>query len=186
MNHRLHLIILVLSSASFACSVFLGGPTLPASPSSASPDNLQTLQSDIEKAVAESATDGTLHLEITQEQLTAYLASKLSAQGNPVITEPQVVLEDQKMVIYGRARSGMFEANVALTAQFDIDEEGRPKITISDAELGPMLMPQALRDAITAAVDEALTGYVGPVAIGFRLESIDIASGVMTITGRLR
>jgi len=186
MNHHLHLSILALSAASLACSVFLGGPAFPNPPIASSPEALQSLQADIETAVAGSLTDGTLHLEITQEQLTAYLASRFSTRDDPIIAEPQVVLGENEMKIYGRARSSIFEANVLVTAQFGIDQEGQPVISISDAELGPMPVPQAFRDAIAAAVDEALTGYVGPVAIGFRLDSIEIGSGVMTLTGRLR
>jgi hypothetical protein len=49
-----------------------------------------------------------------------------------------------------------------------------------------MPMPTALRDAIAAALNEALTGAIGPVALGFRLESIDIVDGTLTLTGRLR
>ncbi|MFH1186030.1 MAG: LmeA family phospholipid-binding protein [Chloroflexota bacterium] len=178
--------ILALAVATLACSVFVGGPSFPDPPIPNSPEALQSLQADLEKAVFESLTEGTLRLTITQEQLTAYLASRLSMQDPPLITEPQVVLGEQEMVVYGRARAGIFEANLAVTAQFAIDQSGQPEFRISDAELGPLPMPQALRDSIAAAVDEALTGYIGPVAIGFRLESIEISSGIMTITGRLR
>jgi hypothetical protein len=40
--------------------------------------------------------------------------------------------------------------------------------------------------AINAVVAEAFTGSFGPVATGFRLESIVIADGVMTMTGRIK
>jgi hypothetical protein len=35
-------------------------------------------------------------------------------------------------------------------------------------------------------VKEAYTGSLGPVATGLRIESISIANGVMTVTGRIR
>ena len=172
--------------ASLACSVFIGGPKLPDPPIVGSPDAFQTLQADIQQAMAASLTDGTLRLSITQEQLTAFLAARLAAQDDSVITNPQVALGEQEMTIYGRTRIWIFEANLAFAAQFSIDQGGQPKITVSHAELGPLPMPRALQDTIAATIDEALTGYFGPVAIGFRLESIDIASGVMMISGRLR
>jgi hypothetical protein len=90
------------------------------------------------------------------------------------------------MIIYGRARSWILEANMAVTTVFSIDGDGRPKILVSHAELGPIPMPTALRDAIAATLNEALTGAVGPIALGFRLESVQIADGSMTLTGRLR
>ncbi|HEY5983731.1 MAG TPA: LmeA family phospholipid-binding protein [Anaerolineales bacterium] len=185
---RTHLLLstAVLAAASLACSVFVGGPKLPDPPISGSPETLNTLEQDIQEALANSLTDGTLQLSITQEQMTAYLASRFAAQAEPLLTDPQVEFGDQQIKIYGRARSGIFEANVSMTAKFEIDADGRPDIRISGAEVGPMPVPQAFNDALASAVDEALTGYVGPVAIGFRLESIDISAGVMKVKGRLR
>ena len=136
--------------------------------------------------MVESAGTGNLRLEITQEQMTAYVTSRLSSQNPPILTDPQVVLSDQRMIVYGKARSGMFEANMAVTALFSVDADGKPQIAITQAEIGPLPMPQSLRDGMAAAVDEALTGYFGPAAIGFQLEGIEIREGVMTITGRLR
>jgi hypothetical protein len=186
MKRRISLGLLAIASATIACSIFVGGPALPDPPVAAPPDAFQALQSEIETAVFNSLTDGALRLSITQEQLTAFLVSRLSRQAEPLITDPQVVLRNGEMIIYGRARSWIFEANMAVTAVFSIDEDGRPEILISHAELGPLPMPTALRDAIAVALNEALTGAVGPVALGFRLETIDIADGSMTLTGRLR
>ena len=186
MRYRISLGLLAIASATLACSIFVGGPALPDPPVAAPPDAFQALQAQIETAVFNSLTDGVLRLSITQEQLTAFLVARLSNQAQSRITDPQVELRNGEMIIYGRARSWIFEANMAVTTIFTIDEDGRPEILISHAELGPMPMPTALRDAIAAALDEALTGAVGPVALGFRLESIEIADGNMTVTGRLR
>jgi hypothetical protein len=43
-----------------------------------------------------------------------------------------------------------------------------------------------LNDAISVFVAQALTGPLGPAATGFRLESVSIADGVMTVTGRVK
>jgi hypothetical protein len=39
---------------------------------------------------------------------------------------------------------------------------------------------------LTAIIKEAYTGALGPVATGFRLETIVIANGTMTLTGRTK
>lgn len=186
MKRRNTLSLLVIAMASVACSIFVGGPALPDPPVVAPPDAFQALQAQIEGAVLGSLTDGVLRLTITQEQLTAYLASRLSARAEPLISDPQVALRNGEMTIFGRAKYWVFEANMAVATVFVIDEAGRPEIAIRHAELGPMPMPTALRDAIAATLNEALTGAVGPVALGFRLESIEIADGSLTLTGRLR
>lgn len=186
MKYRISLGLLAIASATVACSIFVGGPALPDPPVAAPPDAFQALQSQIETAVFSSLTDGVLRLSITQEQLTAFLVTRLSNQAQPWINDPQVELRNGEMIIYGRARSWIFEANMAVTSVFSIDEDGRPEILISHAELGPMPMPTPFREAIAATLNEALTGAVGPIALGFRLDSIDIADGSMTLTGRLR
>jgi hypothetical protein len=43
-----------------------------------------------------------------------------------------------------------------------------------------------LKQSLAALIKEAYTGSLGPVATGFRLETISIANGLMTVTGRIR
>jgi hypothetical protein len=178
--------LFLVATVSLACSVFLGGPDLP-TPQPISPvDSLRSLEQQLEQAAVDSLSTGTLTLTLTQEQLTAYLAARLSTHEPPLLTDPSVVLRDQKMFLYGRATSGLIEANVTLTTEFGIDAAGLPEIRIVDARLGPLPMPQALQDLLAAAIDEALTGSIGPAAIGFRLEAIEITNGALTVTGRVR
>ena len=186
MNPRIRLPILVLAVSSLACTVFVGGPALPDPPVSSSPEAFATMQATLAQAVLESLLDGTLDLTFTQEQMTAYLTSWLSTQKNPIISQPQVVFGEQEVVVYGRTRTWIFEANVAATAEFEVADSGLPQILISRVQVGPLPMPKVIRETVAAAVDEALTGYLGPVAIGFRLEHIEILGGVMTVSGRLR
>jgi hypothetical protein len=186
MNSHARIAFLALAGTSLACSLFLGGPPPPEPGISGSPEQLQSLESRIQQALAEGTSTGKLQLDITQEELTAYLAAQLSAQAEPLFKNPMVVLHDQEMAVFGRAQSGMFEADFAATFRFSVDANGKPEIEISDADLGPVAMPQAIRDGLAATMDEALTGYIGPAAIGFRLENISISDGVMTVSGQLR
>lgn len=178
------LVALVL--ASLACSIFVGGPDLPTPSGVEASESLDSLDTELERAATESLTTGTLEVQFTQEQLTAYVANLLANQSPPLLSDPQVVLGDQELTIYGHAKSGILEANASITTAFSVDEAGKPIVRISHAELGPIPMPDALKDGIAAAIDEALTGAIGPAAIGFRLESIDISGGIMKITGRVR
>jgi hypothetical protein len=178
--------IVTLEAASLACSIFLGGPKLPETPVTVATEAVRSLQSSIEQAAADSLTDGTFRLEITESQLTAYLVSRLNAEPDPVITDPHVELRDGSLIVYGQAHAGVFVGNLSVTSEFSLDENGQPKVTIEAADLGPLPAPQALRDWISALLDETLTGSIGPAAIGFRLETIEIADGLMTVTGRLK
>jgi hypothetical protein len=90
------------------------------------------------------------------------------------------------MKVYAKAQSGIFTANVSITTQVSVDENGQPKIEITQTDFGPLPAPQGVNDAASAFVREAFTGSLGPIATGFRLDSISIADGVMTVTGRVK
>ena len=176
--------VLVLSM--LACSVFVGGPAYPDTPIPISTADVQSLKDQASTAVASGAQTGTVSLQISESQLTSYLAYKLNSQANPLITDPQVLLRNGQMQVFGKAQQGMFNANVSVTMNVSVDDQGQPKIDITQADFGPFPAPQGLNDAVSSMLQEAFTGSLGPVATGFRLESITIADGVMTVVGRIK
>ena len=111
----------------------------------------------------------------------------MQEQANPPFTEPQVLLRNGQLQMYGKITRGSLTANMLITANVGIDETtGLPKVEIASADFGPIPAPEGLNAAISAMIAEAFTGSLGPVAIGFRLEAITIADGVMTMTGRIK
>ena len=183
---RILLALTALLLASLACSIFVGGPDYPAGAIPVSTEALQSLQSQIEAAVLAGAQTGTVTLLITQEQITSYLAFKMAAQPNPAFHDPQVYLWDGQMKIYGKVERGYLNANILVALDVSVDEQGQPKIEIASADFGPFPAPDGLKQSMTAVMTEAFTGSLGPVATGFRLESIEIANGLMTVTGRIK
>jgi hypothetical protein len=125
-------------------------------------------------------------LVVTEPQLTSYLAAQLQTQAQPLLTNPQVYLRNGQIQIYGTATQGYFQANILIVVTAGVDSQGQVLIDISTADFGPMPVPAGLKDTVTAAIQEAYTGAIGPAAIGFRLESITVANGTMTIVGRTK
>ncbi len=173
--------------ASLACSISAGGPEYPDQAIPVSVDEVQTMQAQIEQAFTDGAESGLVTLQITESQLTSYISQKMQKQTNPPFTDPQILLRDGQMQLYGKVATGMFNANILITMSVGIDEiSGMPKIEILSADFGPIPAPEGLNTAISAMIDEAFTGSLGPVATGFRLETITIADGVMTLSGRIK
>ena len=166
--------------------MFIGGPEYPAGTIPVSAQAVESLKTQIEAAVLAGAQSGVVTIQITEEQITSYIAFKLAAQQNPVLQEPQVYLRDGQMKIYGKVERGIFVANVLVVLDVGVDASGQPKIDIATVNFGPLPAPQGLKQSLTAIITEAYTGSLGPVATGFRLESISIANGLMTVTGRIK
>ncbi|MCC6500385.1 MAG: hypothetical protein IT313_08990 [Anaerolineales bacterium] len=179
--------------ASLACTVFVGGPDYSnLDPIPVSTEAAQSLTDGIQKSFEDGLLTGVVTLNITEPQITSYLALRMETDPNlqqddkPLIADPQVYLRDGQMKIYGKTQQGMFAANIGIIINVSADENGKPKIEIESADFGPFPAPQGINDAITAMVEEAYTGSLGPVATGLRIETVNIANGIMTITGRIR
>jgi hypothetical protein len=188
----LFLTILVLTS--LACTIFVGGPdysSLPPIPVSA--EAAESIKAEIQRAIEAAAQTGVITVNLTEPQITSYLAARLQTDPSlqqsdkkPLITDPQVYLRDGQMQIYGKTQQGMLTANIGIIVNMGVDVNGQPQIDVVSADFGPFPAPEGLKDAITAMVREAYTGSLGPVATGLRIETISIANGVMSVTGRVR
>lgn len=192
-TYALPIFLLTLLLTSLACTMNVGGPdysNLPAVP--VSTEYAQSIQDEVQQAFQEGAQTGTITLNLTEQQLTSYIAEKLQSDprlqrdGQPLINDPQVYLRDGQMKIYGKTQQGPFTANIGIVMDVGVDENGQPKVEIASADFGPLPAPEGLRDTIASMIREAYMGSLGPVATGLRIESISIADGVMTVTGRVK
>lgn len=179
--------ILTLLLASMACSIFIGGPEYTPQTVPVSTGEALNVQTQIADALTAGVTSGVVTLKITESQLTSLIAAKLQEKESPPFTDPQVFLRDNQMQLYGKITRGAFTANMLIATTVGIDPAtGLPKVEIVSADFGPFAAPEGLNAMVNAIVAEAFTGSIGPVAVGFRLESITIADGVMTMTGRIK
>ena len=186
--------LFVLIFTSIACTVFVGGPDYSnLAPIPVSTEAAQSLRDGVKKSFEDGLQTGLVTITITEPQITSYLAFRMETDPNmqqsdqqPIISEPQVYLREGQMKIYGKTQQGMFAANIGIILKVGVNELGKPKIEIASADFGPFPAPEGINEAITALIEEAYTGSLGPVATGFRIETITIADGIMTITGRIR
>jgi hypothetical protein len=178
------IIILVLSV--LACTINIGGPEYPISTIPISTEAVGNLQTILETAVANGASSGEITLTFTESQLTTYLYIKLLTQSQPLISKPQVYLLDNQLQVYGTLSKSYFEATVRIVLSASVDEQGQLQLELSSADFGPLPVPNGLKEIITSAIKEAYTGVLGPVATGFRLQSVSITDGMMTIVGQTK
>jgi hypothetical protein len=188
------LFLSIISIATLACVVFVGGPDYSdLDPIPVSAEAAQSLQEGIAQSMQNGMQSGVVIITIDEPQITSYLALRmqndpaaLQEDQQPLFTDPQVYLRDGQMKIYGKTRQGMFTANIGIILTAGVDELGKPKMEVVSADFGPFPAPEGLNEGVTLFIEEAFTGTFGPVATGLRIETISIAGGIMTITGRIR
>jgi hypothetical protein len=184
-NIQIILVICALTAASLACTMNIGGPATPDRTIAVSTEAVGNLETQVQQAL-QSSQDGQVTFVITEEQLTSLLAEKLQSNPDALITDPQVYLSDGTIQIFGKAKKGMFEATIGIVLTVSVDANGQPAIEITSADFGPIPVPDSLKESITALVQEAYTGSLGPAATGFRLEAVLIQNGTMALTGRIK
>lgn len=175
-----------LLMATLACTMNIGGPAYPHQQVPVSTEAAGELQSNLQTAVSAGAESGQVTLVLTEPQLTSYLATQIKTQSQPLFTDPQVFLRNNQIQIYGTVTQGFFQTTIQIVVVARVDSQGNVLIDVSNADFGPLPVPAGLKETVTAAIQEAYTGAIGPAAIGFRLESITVENGTMTIVGHTK
>lgn len=129
---------------------------------------------------------GQVKLVLTEQQLSAYLASRLEQAERPVIDLARIYLRDGEISIYGVSEMGPLDAGALIVVEPVLDAAGSLAFAVTSAELGPFPAPKAMLGALSDLLTEAFTGKLGPLATGIRITSLAIADGQVAIVGSLR
>ena len=180
------LAIVALLFAALACEINVGGPETPEAAIPVSTEAVFSLVDMWTAAIEGAVESGQVNLVVNESQLTSLLALRLENEADPLIQDPQVYLQGGKMQIYGKATRGNLAANVRIVLAVELTEDGVPDLILETADFGPWPVPEGMLIGLSAMLDEAFTGTLGPAAIGVRLESVVIDNGLMALSGRIR
>jgi hypothetical protein len=185
-NFTLLLCSLVSILAILACQIEVGGPEPPGAVIPTTQGGQDLLSSAWDQAVEAALTTGRVMVIFDEIQLTTFLSSELAEQEEPPLLSPQVYLQEDSIQIYGILDQGPFLANALLVVQPEIEPDGQLSFELTQADVGPLPLPSALKNTISAILTEAFTGTIGSLATGVRITSIAISDGEMAIVGELR
>lgn len=175
--------LLVLVLASLACN--LGNRAAPEPTIAVSTEAAASLVETWQQAIQTAQETGKVNLTMTEVQLTSYLALSMAENASIPFSNPQVLLRNGEMEIKGTYDGDIVDANVSIVMQVTVDAAGLPKIEITSGSVGPLPVPADLLTSVSDAVNEAITGDVSSTATGFKLETITISDGALTLTGSL-
>jgi hypothetical protein len=180
------LVVVSLMASVMACQIDVGGPEPPGALIPIQPSEAELLRSQWQSALESAAETGQVSILIDESQMTAFLAERIADHDQPLIRNPQVYLRDNQIQIFGTAERGILKATLLITVTPEITEDGDISFELSEASVGPVPAPSALKSTISAVLTEAFTGSIGSLATGIKISSLAIANGEMTIVGELR
>lgn len=175
--------LLVLGMASLACNLPAGGQNRPTVEPTLGSEDLQNLEESLKATLQAADQSREVALTITQQQLNSLLLSKLGGQTDQPFTDPQVVLTNGKMEIYGKVNQSGVVLDSKIVLQPRVTESGEPRLDVISVDIGPFPAPDSIKNEVDEAVGSALRDYIAGQGSGFEVKSMTITEGLMTIIG---
>ncbi len=173
-------LLAVILFVSLACN--LGGPTPPTNRPSVVPPTSST---DWRSILSNAKPGETVNLSLTENDLTQILASQAPSSGNFVVHDPRVILQNGQMQVYGQAVTSAVTANFKATLDVIVGPGGKISTQVVDANFGNIPVPGNLRQQMTDYLNQSLSNALGPAQSQFKVNSIQINDGYMTINGTI-
>lgn len=183
-KNRSLLALAALLLASLACNLPSGSSPTPTEVRvPVTTEAVEDLWNNLEAAATEVASSQEVSLVVTQEQITSLVAFEMQSQENPLLNDPQVILQNGQAEVLGTVNQGGISAPVRIVLTISVDDQGKPEYQVVEGRVGPLPIPDSMLDSLSNQLDTALAD-LGPEANGLVIEDITIGDGVMTITGR--
>lgn len=178
------IILSLLAAVSLACNLGRRAAT-PEPTVVVSTEAVESLEEAVDEAFDEAQQTGTIHLEITESQLTSIVAFELEKSGSESITDPQIQLDNGQILITVQAKATGISAEARMVMEVSPDSAGRPVFEVISAGIGPIPLPADLVSEIEVRINRAFQEQIDDAAPEMFIESIVIEGGSMRITGRV-
>lgn len=172
------LVPLFILLVGMACQ-FSGGPTPPRTVP-VSTEQAQNLSKTVQSAKPD-ATTGLITVTVTESQVTSYVVQNLRANYEPILSNPVIVFQPNQAEIYGTIQGDSVSANGRLVLGITIDAQGKPAVTIQEANFGPIPVPAGLLSNLTQAIDRSIADAMKNERTEYKLKSISFATGTATV-----
>ncbi len=178
--------LLLLILTSLACSLpFRGSATVEPTSIPVSTAAAGEVEDQMATAAAELEVNGQVSVILTDTQLTSYIAQKLALNEDSPLTNPQVILQNGQIEVTGKATIGILTAPATIILE-PYANQGNLGITIKEAKLGSVPLPQSTLDSISQTLNENLNDLITIRGDKFYLETIAISDGSLTLSGHLQ
>lgn len=185
---RLILLVGILMLSSLACNLLnrISDSSIEPTPIIVTNESANNLRKDLTTAIEQLKDGEKVTLVIDEAELTSLVAVELDKQSNPILYDPQISLREGGVQINGKVLQSGFMVPAQLNLILTTNSSGQPQINIKSAKIGPLELPDSVLVELTSQVDSALMHNIRPRIKDIFVESILIADGLMTITGRSR
>jgi hypothetical protein len=140
-----------------------------------------------EPTATELATNpGKISITIDEAQLNSMVINALNKQSAQQLTNPTIHLRNGQILVNGEVNQSGLKASFSGTLTVDVTPDGRLHYNIVSASLGPLPLPQTMRDQVATQLNDSMGTPQTTNGQQIFVEDVKIGDGVMTITGHIR
>jgi hypothetical protein len=177
-------LIIIVVLTSIACNLPVRGAGLPPRTVDVSSEAAQTAIETIENSAGQLLQGATVTINLSEVQLTSLLSAQLEKNADSSFSNPQVLLENGKILVYGKIDQGLISANAVFTLAVVKDSTGKPSIQLESLDLGQLPAPQNLLDSLTGFVNKTVNAALNESAKGFEILDLAVMDDTLSITVR--
>lgn len=123
---------------------------------------------------------------LTESQINTLLSQELGKQKEPVLTNPQVDLKQDQMILLGQIEQNIIKINVRIVLEPAIDDKGVPNVAVVEADLGGIPVPQAMNTMISELFKNIILNAVSESGQNVKLETLSVSEDTLSISGKLK
>jgi uncharacterized protein YpmS len=179
-NLKILAIIIGLAVTSLSCNLMSSLTPARVVPTLA-PGDAQQLQSDLAQKLNEAMSGVPVTVVLTESQLTSLVNQQAANQQQAQLSNLQVILENNQMIITGNADTNGISGQMNITLDISTGPTGKPQLVISNAKIGGFPIPENMLTPLSTVINQAMDGQGGE---GFEIISLSIADHTLTITGQ--
>jgi uncharacterized protein YpmS len=177
-KNKIYFVLLILLAVGLACNLpASGNPTAEPKAATSQPESPTAMPTP----AANNQSSTPVTLTFTEADITSMLDQQLKQMPTQILTNPQVHLQNQMVELTGHVNQGMISGDVDVKFQVLIDENGQPKIKLVSANLGSIPIPSSMVNPIISSID--LSKLTDSSGVHYKIQSLDISNGKLTVTG---
>jgi hypothetical protein len=120
---------------------------------------------------------------LTEGQVNGLVQQALQANPDQTIEDMQVKLQDGQVLLTGNVIQNNFSLPLKMALIISPDGLGGLDYQIVSATVGPLPLPQSLRDQIETSLNQNLKEQVKGLTHNLFIETVTIGNGIITLTG---
>lgn len=185
-THGILLVFAILSLVALGCRLSVGGPKAPETPEPVTTEAVEQMEENLSEALQSAQQTKTFTYSITENQLNSYLSFQLEEMQDPPLTDPQVVIKNGQIEIYGTVQSGALSGQVMIVVSASVDDQGQPDVNLLSAKIGPLPVPASLLERYADTIDSLVKQNIRRISSDARLTAIEFGDGVLTIKAEVQ